>query len=167
MTLTDALALWGGITGTIAIVWEIFTWLNNGPRIVLNVRENMRISGDENLEGKKLITIQATNIGDRPTTLQKLGFTYYANWWSLVLLSWLFGPPVHYLIKNPGLDPGRKLPLRLDVGDVWDAFTFQTSEMDKMLAGGVVYAFLYASHRRNPIRVRIKVTKSTAVDLPD
>jgi hypothetical protein len=152
MTLTDYAAWWGAVIATAVLVWDIYKWASTGAKIVLTVLPNRFTMGDDRLDGQRLFLFEATNKGDRPTTLGKLMFVHYSGVWQFIRRK-----PTYYYIKNPGFQ--HNFPHKLDVGDVWQGSAFHTDESDTMMRKGYLYAALFCSDRSRPVVVRVRPAK--------
>ena len=67
---TDIVAWWGAIVATSVLIWDIYKWRTSGPRIKFIVQPNSLVVGDPARKGKRFISVKATNVGDRPTTIR-------------------------------------------------------------------------------------------------
>ena len=111
---TMIVAWWGAVLATIVLLWDVFKWRRTGPRIRMSVRPNSTIYSDPELEGKTLILVSATNVGDRPTTLESLRYIWYPNWCNRLMQK----SEKKWYVKNPGL--ANSFPYKLEVGERWD-----------------------------------------------
>jgi hypothetical protein len=147
---TTLAAWWGAVLASVAFLWDAYKWWTTGPQIRMVVLPERRVVGDPELEGKTLIAIQATNVGDRPTTLENLAFVWYANWWNRLRWKQKRG----YIIINPGR--GRNFPYKLEVGERWDGLAFQEETLvQEASTGHLMVELSYASSKR-PIRKRLQ-----------
>jgi len=146
---TQFLAWWGAVLATLVFLWDIYKWRTAGPRIRMTVQANMRILGDPELEGKPLILVSATNIGDRPTTLESLTFTWYANWWQRIKSK----STNHWYIKNPGLC--HSFPCKLELGERWDGRANWTEEYADLAKSGHLMCHLHYASSKWPVAKRV------------
>lgn len=149
MSITDFVAWWGAVIATLVLLWDIYKWRHAGPRLTLKARPNMYFSGLSELDGKRLIFVEVSNNGDRPTTITKLLLVYYDGLWALIRRN-----AQYFLVKNPGI--ANSLPHKLGVGEEWDGYTFHTDENEQMLQSGYLYVSLCCSYRTRPISARIR-----------
>ncbi len=112
MSPSDIAAWWGASVATLVFAWDIYKWKTTGPRLVVRAVPNMQELGDP--EEKKLISVEVTNRGDRPTTLTHLAFYGYPSWLSKA---------VRRRNKKVGIVPrpggGQGLPFVLAPGERW------------------------------------------------
>lgn len=104
---------------------------------------------DHELEGKTLIVISATNVGERPTTLENLVFVWYVNWWNRIRRK----PEMQFIVKNPGR--GRPFPYKLEIGERWDGIAFQSEETVKMASTGHLVCQLHHACSKRPVTKRL------------
>ena len=68
MSATDIAAWWGAVIATLALVWNIFTWIRSGPRFVAKV---------EWIDYLKPASVRftITNRGQQPATIKEVHLT--------------------------------------------------------------------------------------------
>ena len=84
LTGIGIVAWWGAIVATFVLLWDIYKWKTAGPRIRFIVRSGMIIVGDPDREGQTFISAEATNIGDRPTTITNLVVQHYKTYLTML-----------------------------------------------------------------------------------
>ena len=155
---------YAAFVATAALLWNIFEWLKSGPKVYLTARSGWKISGDPKLKEKTYVLLTATNIGDRPTTINTPAFIYYRN-----LLSWIKAclpfircyADAQFIIKTPGISA--KTPCILKPGEVWTGLAIQSQDLGKMIKDGLLLFALYASYSGRPKITRVRVPKPTKV----
>jgi hypothetical protein len=153
MTASDVAAWWGAAVATFLAFWEIYKWLESGPKVRISARANMRSTGIPRRE--KLVSVRAVNVGDAATTLTLLGMIFYPS-----LLARLRRRPVeHYVIGNP-VSPN-PLPFKLEPGAIWDGEAIQTPEIEQMAQSGHLFVVLQQAGDK-PVHVRLLVKKSSS-----
>jgi hypothetical protein len=153
---TVVVAWWGAVLATTVFLWDVYKWRTRGPRIRMVVKPDMQAMGDPELEGKTLILISATNVGDRATTLELLAFVWYGNWWKRIRRK----PEKQFLVKNPGRD--RRFPYKLEVGERWDGMAFQPEETREMASTGHLVCELHHASSKSPVTKRLLMSSSAA-----
>lgn len=151
---TQFLAWWGAIIATAVLLWDVHKWWRTGPQIRMMAQGNMRAMGDPELEGRPLIIVHATNIGDRATTLESMWLDWYENWWRYYIRR---KTDRHYLIKNPGRE--RSFPYRLEVGERWDGIADQSGEIADHAKEGYWVCNLSHACSKCPVKARIRFAK--------
>ena len=89
MTATELAAWWGAVVATLVFIWDFIKWKRAGPIVSVSVSPNMTIIGgprirsvakiQDNVKDDTIITVVATNKGDRPTTVTHLVIRHYAS----------------------------------------------------------------------------------------
>lgn len=109
--------------------------------------------GDPSREGKIYISIWVTNVGDRPTTLQSLGFHVfekrYQRFRRKAVMSAVFPNPNEQF----------PLPHKLEPGTQWHGLMLQSAVAEKA-KGRLVEIELGHSHSERPIRKLLDVSKN-------
>lgn len=123
MTLTDALALWGALTGTGVLLWEVFKWHRDRPQLVAKVQ------AQEFCDDITGIHYEIINRGSKATTVDEIKLVTYHKGW----LGW-FGMPecvINTSVKYPNTV---KLPARIEPGDIWKGFSSIEGEEEAVMA---------------------------------
>jgi hypothetical protein len=155
MESTEIIAWWGAILSSIVFVWEIYKWKSSGPKIRFSVQTGMQSINMPGLEGKRLVLVNVTNYGERPTTITNLGYLYFDSIWS-----WLRRrPDKAFVIPFP--NTVQQLPFALEPGAVWTGMAIQDNQVEDMATKGRLYCMLYHSHDENPIRRRVVVLSNS------
>ncbi len=161
MSITDTLALWGALVATGVLAWDIFKWKTEGPKINISANANIKVIGDELLEGKTFISIDIRNIGGGASTILKIGFVHFKNRW-MKLLSRRSGP--FYWVVKPRSQ--HDLPHFLESGKVWDGLANQNEELENLSKKGLVHLAVQFSHKddlmisKNRIDFSLKPSKT-------
>jgi hypothetical protein len=150
---TTIVAWWGAIVATIVILWDIFKWYTTGPRILMTVTPNMKIVGNPELEEDTHIIIYASNVGERPTTLENLWFVWYPNLWKCFRRK----PEQNLFVKNPGRH--RSFPYKLEVGERWEGMATQSDEIVELANTGYLVCHLHHACSKRPIKKRLFIPR--------
>lgn len=94
----DYIAWWGAITGTLAILWEVFIWRRTRPHIRIDDVYLRKSDGGFLDKGNWIATISFTNIGEQTTKVTKVGYAYYKSC-------------LHFLIRRASTGWGERSPL--------------------------------------------------------
>ncbi len=155
MSLTEAAAWWGALTGTAVLIWDIVKHTRSGARLWVNAAPDMQ---GVNMPGIKetqfMIFVEANNVGDRSTTITHLLTAHYKNLWE-----WVWSKPSHQAaVINPG--PGLKFPHVLEPGQRWTGLVNQDDLVSQIGFSGYLYCGIVHSSKKKPIMVRVIPTKS-------
>lgn len=152
MTVTDILALIGALTGTLAILWDIFKWKNSGARLKINVAPNMILIADglslENQE--KRISVEVVNVGQRNTTVVTLCFRCDDDMWTSVTGK----GRTYFAVPQPEF---ASLPAALGVGERWVGMVHQSPELEEMARHKRLYVQISHSVATKPVCKRLKL----------
>jgi hypothetical protein len=110
---TLTIAVYAAIVSTVAILWDIWKWKRAGPNLDIGVSTGMVGINMPEYEGKTLMMVNATNRGDRPTTITHLTLHRYASWWNYVRRRAAFNA----IVTTPSTT--QPVPFVLAPGAVW------------------------------------------------
>jgi hypothetical protein len=148
---TAIVAWWGAILASIVFLWDIYKYRRAGPKLRVSVRPGMVMvpSNDK----RTFVVTEVVNTGDRSTTLTNLGLAYFEKEWSWKRLR---NRPTKLAVTiSP--NTSEPLPWELKAGNLWRGMTEQTPEIRNWARTGVLYFDLYHSHRRKPLRRRVRI----------
>lgn len=156
MNLTDTLALIGAITGTIALIWDVFKWSQTGVKASLKISPNMTPFGVARLQFKNKLNIfvEVTNIGDKRVTITHLVIVYYETLFKKLLKI----SSRSFIVPDPL--PGQ-LPQAIDIGERWVGLIDQTNELEKLAQKGYLYVGICHSSSPKKITKRVKLAAKT------
>lgn len=147
----DLVAWWGAVVATIVLIWDIYKWKTAGPRLKFFVRSGMIVVGDPSLKGQFFISSEATNIGDRSTTITNLVIQHYKSYFSMMRHK----PQTSMIVTDPS--PSQPLPYILQPGSVWRGLCPQTEEIEQLAKTGILVCGLCHSHSDKEIDRRISI----------
>jgi hypothetical protein len=156
--ITFLIAVYGALTGTIALVWDVFKWRMSETRLHVRVQPDMKwFAGDVPLPqgfapqdpDSSHVMISVQNRGGKSTTLTSLGVVVYKSG-----LHALFkrSPQYFYIARPRTLQP---IPYSLDVGKEWTGTIDQTAEVEGYIAQHY-YVLVGCSTRTKSVRCRVK-----------
>ncbi len=151
LTGTDIVAWWGAVVATIVLIWDIYKWKKQGPRIRFRVQPGMIIIGDPTRKGKKFISAEATNVGDRPTTITNLVMQFYKTYFQMLRHK----PSESMIVNTPS--SSQPLPYTLNPGQIWRGLAIQSPEIEDLAKKGYLVCGLCHSHSDKEIDRRIKL----------
>jgi hypothetical protein len=151
----NIVAWWGAVVATGVLLWDIYKWKTAGPRIKFVVTPGMIIVGDPAREGQYFISAEATNIGDRPTTITNLVIQHYKSYFAVLRHK----PETSMIVKEPSAS--QQLPYILQPGSVWRGLCPQTSEIERLAETGYLFCGLCHSHSDKEIDRRIIIRKQS------
>ena len=158
MTSTEIVAWWGAIIASVVLLWDIYKWMKQGPRLVMCLSPNMQVWGDPSREGKTWVSVTVSNVGDRPTTIKGVGMEYYPSW-------------LHRLRNRaetaavfPNPSDGFPLPRVLNPGDEWCGLIPQkridkNMDMVAMSQSGHLLISLSRSDTQRALRKRLTIVQ--------
>lgn len=143
-------AWWGAVSGSLAVVWEVFRWANSGPRLQILASPDMQlITPGYGIDETRYINVVVTNSGDSPTTITHFCACTYRNWFDR-----LRRKKSQLFVINTGQEA--PIPYKIEPGERWSAMTPQKQAME--LAGNNLF-YIGVQHalarRPNYVRVRL------------
>ena len=107
--MTTALAVWGAVVSTVTLIWNLWKWQQEKPRVVAKATT----FGFSQVEG---IRFEIRNRGGRPTTIEDVRLVNYMRG-----VAGLFRMParIEYLARK--YEKTINLPVLLQPGAVWTA----------------------------------------------
>ena len=125
MTLTEFFAGYSAIVATAVAVWNVYARFNDGPRLRATAHPNMMIVGGPLKETRTYIAINATNVGNRATTILTVGMYQYDSWRKRL------GRRSDYAWIINTAPPGNVTPHVLEPGHRFMTLAIQTNEIVK------------------------------------
>ena len=146
---TLTIAIYAAVVATFTLLWDWWKWLHAGPSLVVTGQANMKSYGMPAFEGKSVMVVNATNRGDRPTTITHFTIHQYPSWWA-----WMRKRAPFNAIVNVANDM-RPPPYVLPAGGTWTAPCLQDDEMVNLANTGRLYLSITHSHSTKPVFVRV------------
>jgi hypothetical protein len=89
MTITTILAIYGSVVATATLLWNVFEWYEDKPRLIADIKTDMFMDESKNFatldqenqysNNEKSVGIEIKNIGKTPTTLKFIAIQPYVN----------------------------------------------------------------------------------------
>ena len=163
MTSTEVAAWWGAIVASVVLLWDIYKWKTQGPKLTMRVAPNMQVWGDPSREGITWVSVTVSNIGDRPTTIKGVGMEYYTGWWKRIRND----AETAAVFPNP--NTGFPLPRVLNPGDEWQGLIPQkridkNMDMEQMSRSGHLMIWLSRSDKQWALRKRLTIAHRSGDD---
>jgi hypothetical protein len=159
MTLVEFTAAYSAIVSTAVAAWNVYARFSDGPRLKVTCNPNMKTLGTGLDEKTKYIVVNATNIGNRATTIQNVGGYTYKNWWQRFRRradkAW---------IVNTAL-PGNVCPHVLEPGHRFMTFALQGEEIVKASREKLAYMCVAHSMGKRDVLVRLPMIAETKADV--
>ena len=156
MSATDIAAWIGAVTGTLVLIWDVYKWLQTGPKVKVSVAPNMVAYGSAVavLGNKANIMVEVTNTGDGKTTITHLvGFFSRSR-----LRKWLRRKPDRTMVVP---DPGAgQLPHVIHPGERWIGAMDQSADLIKMSNEGALYVGVLHSTQKRPVLARVIIRET-------
>ena len=109
--------------------------------------------GDPSREGQTFISAEATNIGDRPTTITNLVIQHYDTNFAMLRHK----PSTSMIVTEPSTS--QPLPYVLKPGSVWCGLAPQAGEIEDLGKTGYLVCGLCHSHSDKEIDRRVIIRK--------
>ena len=78
--ITLCVAVYAAVISTFVLGWDVYKWLDAGPKVQMTATGGMRIVGNGHIDPNSYVGVTANNLGDRATTITNLGFLFYDSW---------------------------------------------------------------------------------------
>jgi hypothetical protein len=151
LTITEIVAWWGAVIASLVLVWDVYKWARQGPKLRINVRPNMQTYGISEYEEGTYVVVDAVNVGSLPTTISIIGLTYYKNTFYRLIRK----AEAHFVSPSPVLT--QPLPFLLEPGRQWTGGLIQNEELEKMAKEGVLLCLVYDAWHKKPYKKRINI----------
>lgn len=142
----DLIALYAAVLSTAIAVWEYIKWRNrHSLKVICNANMIFLPSSDT----RKYVAVNATNMGDTPTTITHLALYY-----------WREGRSRFFKRERKSfIVPTNQVPKVVSPGEQWMAQFEQTPEIEKMAKEGSLYVVVIHSLGKKEILSRITIAK--------
>ena len=151
MSDVEFLAWWGAVVSTIVLAWDIYKWKTAGAKLKITASTNMESYNIPEYEGKKLITANVSNLGDRPTTITIIALVFYKS-------------KFHKLLKKsnkvfilPIPSTAQPLPFVIQPGEIWTGVGEQSADVKEMALEGLLEWQVFHSQSKKPASIAIKI----------
>jgi hypothetical protein len=145
---------YAAIVATGALALEIRRWFEAGAKISMRANPNMTLADGKGYKKERILTVNATNRGDAPTTITHLTVEEFPSFWSRLRNR----PSQSFVIPDPRIDgAGNGLPYVLQPGQQWTGLAGDPRETIGDIQTGRFWVAVYASHRERPYKVKIKM----------
>lgn len=139
-------AIWGAITGTLALSFEIYKWYKNGPKLEITVSPNMQVFDPalRKLFSEQLVMVRVVNRGTLPAKITDL-----LGWVFDTRLKRLFGKPRDgfFVVDSKSSIP---LPVVLEPGQDWSGYINQKKTLE-MTSNGLLYLGVQHTLSKKPV----------------
>lgn len=153
MTATEWAAWFGAVTGSGALLWDIYKWKTAGPKLRVRASAGWRLIS-EPPDSTTYINVEVSNVGSAATTLKELAFRPVPTWWQRVTRT---ASPRQYTVLNPLF--ARSLPLKLEAGERWSGFAVQDGKLDELLRCRRLHCLVYHSYSEEPVVSKVKMSE--------
>ena len=156
--MTTFLAIWGAITGTLAILWDVYKWKMTGPKLRITVSLNMKMLPDPRrvaTDPNVYVLVHATNVGTSKTTITHLAIASFTSVWKQIVAKPETQAIVlhHHTLSSP-------IPKLLDVGEVWTGMILRNQELEQLGKNKRLFCCVYHSSSKKPASKRIIFPKT-------
>ena len=146
---TLTIAIYAAVVATFTLLWDWWKWLHAGPNLHVTASANMKTYNMPAFEGESVMVMNATNRGDRPTTITHFTVHQYLSWWE-----WIRKRAAYSAVVNVAHDMYPP-PYVLQPGGTWVAPCLQNEEMIKLASTGRLYLAIIHSHAKKPLYCRV------------
>ncbi|WP_076835908.1 hypothetical protein [Burkholderia pseudomallei] len=153
---TLSIAGYAAIISTFVLGWDVYKWLDSGPKVRLTASTGMKMVGGGQIDPKTYVSVTAVNLGDRATTITNLGLLYYDSWISLRRNK----AKKAFIVATPS--QAQPISYRFEAGAQWIGICDQDDEVATMIRDGYLFVVLYHSHYGKGVRHRLKVQQLKA-----
>ena len=152
MDTTAIAAWWGAVVATVVLLWDIYKWKYDGPRLLMRVFPNRKVINNPVREGKTWVSVVISNVGTRPTTLKVIGVYRYKS-----LVDRIRGNTAkEWVIPNPS--DTSPLPHILKPGEEWTGYIPQKRDdinLEEMAKNNHLIIWASLSHTSKEKKVRL------------
>jgi len=150
MSISEVAAWWGAVVASIVLIWDIYKWKTDGPKLNMLVTPNMKCMGDPSRENITWVFATITNVGSRPTTIKSIGMWYYKNKFNY------FRNKVEFAAIFPNPNDQFRLPYVLKPGEEWVGLVPQDRLYEDIEdKSGCMTIWLSHSHSSKAIRRKL------------
>lgn len=135
--VTLGTAIWGSVTGTIALILRIRDASKDRPFIL--IRPRFEYSGSFDLNPDVALIVELTNAGRRPTTLDSIRAVYRPSHVWQVPFWWIHRKGIVWLSKpgdrkyNQALEEGKHCEFRFGKKSIWPEATYDPLNLVRIL----------------------------------
>lgn len=141
---TLGIAAYAAVISTFVLGWDVYKWLDSGPKVKLTSNSGMRVVGRMQVDPATYISVTAVNLGDRATTITNLGFVYYSS--RIKALLRRSRPDQAFVTTMPS--QAQPIPFRFEPGAQWMGLAEQDEQMVRMSRDGYLFVVLYLAWRQ-------------------
>lgn len=146
------IALYGAVLSTFVLFWDIYKWKSSGPKIMGEIQTNMIGVNVQGSNSDKKITVNLSNNGDKPTTINSLNLLYYKSSLTRIIQK----PQKTFFVPIPS--QSHPIPHLLNTGTTWLGIIDQTNEIEKLAKDGILICTVHFSHtKKNIMKLRINI----------
>jgi len=146
----NLVAIYAAVVSTISILWQLWGWFRNGPRLRVTASGDMQVMGGYNKDEKKYVVVNIANIGSAKTTITNVVAFTYKNF-----LHRLLNRPSKTFVVNHDV-AGYQIPYAIDAGCTFMSMVIQDDEMETLSASGVLYMGVIHSLSARPVLARVR-----------
>jgi len=161
ITITDLVAFWGAITGTVSLIIAFFTFNRDRAKIELGIKRNWKVVNSPNYnQDDYYLVITIYNKGRRTATITNVGFVYLKREGGVILSdSVIFGSrelaegkSTDYLIEEKKMDDFPDIEYFVAYDAIGNGYKKYVSPFYKRF----FYKTLYFFHPKSKLPLRTK-----------
>jgi hypothetical protein len=147
----DPIAIYAALVSTTVLIWNIFVWFRNGPRLRVSVSTNMGTFGRGIRDDSTYIVVNVRNVGTQQTTITHVVMFAYRNWWDRFRKK----TSEEALILDNAV-PACPIPYMLQAGQTFMSMGLQTEVLEKRSRDRLLYAGVIHSFCDRPVLARVR-----------
>jgi hypothetical protein len=146
----DPVAVYAATVSTTVLIWNIFVWFRNGPRLKVSASANMKTFGPGGRDDTTYLVANVRNVGTQQTTITHVVAFAYKNRWERFR-----GRKAQTFVVNHAV-AAYPLPYVLPAGQTFMSMGEQTAELEKLSREKLLYLGVIHSCRERPLLARIR-----------
>ena len=151
MDATEIAAWWGAAVATLVFLWDVFKWIDSGPKINVSSSSNMSSISDGRALDDLNVVVEVQNRGNIPVTITHLVGIHYKSFIHR-LLGRRSGA---FLVTNPAFSD--VFPKMLAPGERWIGGLEQDSEIEQISRSEYLYCGVYHTGGDKPVLSRLRI----------
>lgn len=150
----DPVAIYAAVISTLVLGWQIYVWLNTGPRLRLSANPNMEMYGGVVPDPNTYTVLKVTNVGRQRTTITHVILLSYSGWWNR-----LWKRQAKSFIVNHAVS-AYPIPHVLEIGETFMSMAIQDGDLVKLSRETLLYMGVHHAFSERAVLVRVPPIQS-------
>jgi hypothetical protein len=146
----NLVAIYAAVVSTVSILWQVWVWFRNGPRLHVAASADMQVMGGYNKDDKKYAVVNVANIGTAKTTITNVVVFTYKN-----TIHRLLNKPSNTFVVNHDV-AGYQIPYVIESGCTFMSMVMQNDDMEALSRSSVLYMGVIHSLSARPVLARVR-----------